>query len=97
MNRSIMRISVLWMLLLSACRTDRSYGESRPWTVTPEPPAEPSDLAAARISSVIIEGLSAPEAVVHDVKSDVYLISNVNGPAARRTTMASSRGCLLRA
>jgi hypothetical protein len=43
-----------------------------------------SALASSRVGVAVLEKLVGPETVIHDEEADVYLVSNVNGPATEQ-------------
>ncbi|HET9621545.1 MAG TPA: SMP-30/gluconolactonase/LRE family protein [Kofleriaceae bacterium] len=63
-------------LALAACGRDEP---ARPVRVAEELRPLPPISTAARRATVVVDGLAAPESVVHDTVDDVYLVSNVNG------------------
>ena len=65
------------VLLALACR---AKPESAPAQATPAPTAAAGPAAAAAPIVVKDVGFQTPECVLHDDESDVYLVSNINGP-----------------
>ena len=65
------------VLLTLACRANR---ESSPAGATPGVTAAAEPAAAAAPVLVKDVGFQTPECVLHDDESDVYLVSNINGP-----------------
>jgi len=68
------------LVLTLACRANR---ESAPAEATPAVTAAPEPVAvAAPVASVVVRdvGFQTPECVLHDDESDVYFVSNINGP-----------------
>jgi streptogramin lyase len=51
----------------------------RPVRIAEEPGRSPPSTTVAHAATLVLDGLAAPEAVVHDTVADVYLVSNING------------------
>lgn len=79
------------LLALGCSKKDKDKGEDKPTTkeptkveldAAPKPePTQAADAAAAPAASTVIkvEGFSTPEAVLYDVSTGTYLVSNING------------------
>lgn len=68
-------VFLLLSTLLLACG-----GEPRNQTTLPEEPESVSTGGSFRTLADM--GFSTPESILHDAEADVYLVSNINGPAA---------------
>lgn len=73
-----MRAGALLMLGLVACDRGSDGGLPRA-RVAEELTRTPPSSGAARIATIVGDGLAGPESVIHDTEDDVYLVSNVNG------------------
>lgn len=67
------------ILVAVACGRDVPADRPLPTQVAEEPRPHPSTSQPARGATLVLDGLAAPESVVHDTEADVYLVSNVNG------------------
>lgn len=75
-----------WMLLLgilAACgqrdTRDLFASGTRHSAIDDDPPTKLPPIGAARSSIDLADGLASPESVIHDLRHDVYLVSNMNG------------------
>lgn len=66
-----------WLALLALTACGREPRRHEPPPLTPERPAFAPPTFEAAID--VAEGLSSPEAIIHDTVDDVYLVSNIHG------------------